>query len=594
MSGAKKRKYSDEYIKYGFTVTERNGIHLPQCVICHTVLSNDALRPGRLERHLSTNHKALKEKPKEFFTAKLHELNRMKLDSSGVIHQETWKLVEASYELSLLIAKAKKPHSVGETLVKPCLLRAANTVLGEESQRKLSKISLSDNTVKRRIDELAEDIKEQVLDKIKASRFFAIQCDESTDVAHLCQLLVYSRFVDEGTVKEEILFSAALETTAKAIDVFSKVHEFFQEYGLSWEKLVGVCTDGAPAMIGSRSGFVKLVKEKNPAVTGTHCVIHRQSLASKTLPGNLRSSLNLAIKVVNFVKNSSLNSRLFAALCSDLGTDYKTLLFHTEVRWLSKGNMLSRLYELKDEVEIFLQKQKQDKLYEAFREEDFQLSLAYLVDFFEAINNLNLKLQGRNTNIIAHSDVIRAFTEKIHLWKRKVQVGNFSSFSHLNELLSEKTKIEQYDVTKEVSSHLDSLAEEFIHYFPDVSMENSLWTLVQNPFNTDVELLLESLQEEAIDLKCDSSAKRDFETMKLEEFWVKYLPMYPKVGEEALRVILPFSSTYLCEAGFSALVVLKTKQRNRLDVENDLRCALSSFNPRISDLVRKKQQHPSH
>lgn len=122
-------------------------------------------------------------------------------------------------------------------LVKPCLLSAANTVLGEETQRKLSKIFLSDNTVKRhRIDKLSEDIKEQVLDKIKASCFFAIQCDESTDVAHLCQLLVYSWFVDEGTVKEEILFSAALETTAKAIDVFSKVSEFFQEYGLLWEK----------------------------------------------------------------------------------------------------------------------------------------------------------------------------------------------------------------------------------------------------------------------------------------------------------------------------------------------------------------------
>ena len=79
----------------------------------------------------------------------------------------------------------------------------------------------------------------------------------------------------------------------------------------------------------------------------------------------------------------------------------------------------------------------------------------------------------------------------------------------------------------------------------------------------------------------------------MEEFWVTYLPLYPKVGEEALRLILPFSSTYLCEAGFSALVVLKTKQRNRLNVENDLRCALSSFKPRISDLV-KKEQHPSH
>ncbi|KAF2361029.1 hypothetical protein FHG87_008213 [Trinorchestia longiramus] len=187
--------------------------------------------------------------------------------------------------------------------------------------------------------------------------------------------------------------------------------------------------------------------------------------------------------------------------------------------------MLSRLYKLKDEVEIFLQKQKLDKLYEAFREEDFQLSLA---------SELSPK--------------------KFIFGNEKYKLGTF-------------------------------------HH---VSMENSLWTLVQNPFNTDVELLLESLQEEAIDLKCDSSAKRDFETMKLEEFWVKYLPMYPKVGKEALRGIFPFSSTYLCEAGFSALVVLKTKQRNQLDVENDLRCALSSFNPRISDLVRKKQQHPSH
>ncbi|XP_068205161.1 protein FAM200C-like [Palaemon carinicauda] len=143
---------------------------------------------------------------------------------------------------------------------------------------------------------------------------------------------------------------------------------------------------------------------------------------------------------------------------------------------------------------------------------------------------------------------------------------------------------------KEADLELEKLEAELKH----VSMENSLWTLVQNPFNTDVELLLESLQEEAIDLKCDLSMKRDFETMKLEEFWVKYLPMYPKVGEEALRVFLPFSSTYLCEAGFSALFVLKTIQRNRLDIENDLRCVLSSFNSRISDLVRKKQQQPSH
>ena len=70
--------------------------------------------------------------------------------------------------------------------------------------------------------------------------------------------------------------------------------------------------------------------------------------------------------------------------------------------------------------------------------------------------------------------------------------------------MSEERKLKQHGLvkTKEVLSHLDSLPEEFMHYFSDVTMENSLWALVQNSFNTDVELLLESLQEEAIDLKC--------------------------------------------------------------------------------------------
>ncbi|XP_042204398.1 protein ZBED8-like [Homarus americanus] len=159
----------------------------------------------------------------------------MKLDTTGAFHQETFKVVEASYELSLLIARAKKAHSIGETLVKPCLLSAANIVLGDESQKKVSKISLSDNTVKCRIDELADDIKEQVSDKIKASSIFAIQCDETTDVAHCRLLLVYFRFVDEGAVKEEMLFSTSLETPSKASDVFAKVSDFFKKVIFHWK-----------------------------------------------------------------------------------------------------------------------------------------------------------------------------------------------------------------------------------------------------------------------------------------------------------------------------------------------------------------------
>ena len=54
-----------------------------------------------------------------------------------------------------------------------------------------------------------------------------------------------------------------------------------------------MCTDGAPNMLGSRSGFLALVKRKNPAMAGIHCIIHREGLASKTLPAALRSHLEV-------------------------------------------------------------------------------------------------------------------------------------------------------------------------------------------------------------------------------------------------------------------------------------------------------------
>lgn len=65
-------------------------------------------------------------------------------------------------------------------------------------------------------------------------------------------------------------------------------------------------------------------------------MIHRQALAAKTLTEEKRNALNLAIKIVNYIKHSAINTRLFAAICEDLSASHMTLLFHTEVRWLSK------------------------------------------------------------------------------------------------------------------------------------------------------------------------------------------------------------------------------------------------------------------
>lgn len=92
---------------------------------------------------------------------------------------------------------------------------------------------------------------------------------------------------------------------------------FLENNNLSWANLCGICTDGAPAMIGSRSGFQALVKHRAPAVKGVHCLIHRQSLASKTLPEPLSNVLQQSINLSNYIKGSASNTWIFKELCEE-------------------------------------------------------------------------------------------------------------------------------------------------------------------------------------------------------------------------------------------------------------------------------------
>ena len=130
--------------------------------------------------------------------------------------------------------------------------------------------------------------------------------------------------------------------TIKGKDIFNIVDEFFKKNDLEWLKLVGCTTDGAPAMLGRKSGFPSYVKAFSPEIIFTHCFIHIFAFCAKVLPPELLSCLQKIVKIINFAKTSALNTRLFANLCADLGSDHKYLLFYIEVLWLSRVNMTKK------------------------------------------------------------------------------------------------------------------------------------------------------------------------------------------------------------------------------------------------------------
>lgn len=214
-----------------------------------------------------------------------------------------------------------------------------------------------------------------------------------------------------------------------------------------------------------------------------------------------------------------MNSRLFTLLCEDLDSDHKVLLFHTEVRWLFKGNTLARLYELKEEVILFLEFKEKHDLLTMFKDDTFQYTLAYLTDIFGALNELNLKLQGRNGTIISNYDYIQGFIAKLQLWNKKLSSENVISFSRLFEAI--KNKKLDANLKADIKTHLQALEDEFHRYYRDIDSESPIWHMTRNPFVVDVLQLPEEVQEEFLEMKADSSMKDNFHLLNWRNFGSK-------------------------------------------------------------------------
>ena len=288
----------------------------------------------------------------------------------------------ASYQVSELIAQNMKAHTLGESIILPACKKIVCTMLGNEAALKISKIPLSDDTVRKRILEMSSDIEKNVSGNKLQSSDFALQVDESTDITNQAQLIAFVRFINENEVANQFLFCKELSVTTKGEDVFNILNDYLDKWQLSWKSCVDICTDGAPSMVGCIKGLVSFIKKKNENVIVTHCFLHREALMSKTLGENLREVLDEVVKMVNFIKVRPAKSRLFEKICTNMDSQHKRLLLHTDVRWLSRGKVVTRVHELRQELLAFFEAMKQSHFCDLLQCKFWIAKLQYLADIF--------------------------------------------------------------------------------------------------------------------------------------------------------------------------------------------------------------------
>ena len=147
----------------------------------------------------------------------------------------------------------------------------------------------------------------------------------------------------------------------------------------------------------------------------------------------------------------------------------------------------------------------------------------------------------------------------------------------------------------DIAEHLSCLKGEFDHYFPEITTK-CCW-FITKPLTAPVTAIPDSEEEtqnDLLQLQTNSAAKIKWEELWLPDFWIAMTSSYPHLTLIALQYLWPFPSMYLCETGFLALVEMKTKYCNHLEVEDDLRCCLSNTATDTDELVAKVRCQPAH
>ena len=311
------------------------------CLVCRQ--SFITLKLYNLKRHHGQKHDVIAKLNDSARNTKLQLLKSNLLAQQNVFQKAVSKdkaIVNASLRISQIIAKKMKPFSDGE-FVKDCLLAAVEE-LAPTKVKDFRKISLSRQTVTRRIDLISNQISNTLKTASNSFTYFPLAFDETTDILDTSQLSIFVRGVnDEMKVNEDFLDVIGLKERTTGSKVKDAVVKCAEDHGLDLKNLIGIATDGAPSMVGRNAGALTLILsyidslKKGSSATDEmficHCFLHLENLCAQVL--DMSHVMKVVVTTVNVIKHNALKHRQFQQYLIELESEYGDLLYYAKVPW---------------------------------------------------------------------------------------------------------------------------------------------------------------------------------------------------------------------------------------------------------------------
>lgn len=273
------------------------------CLLCRKFYADKKIY--NIQKHFDTNHKDVNNQFPLSSGKRFREILRLKENLASekrvvkVFLDSNELITLATYKIAFTLAKYGKAYGDGE-MVKELLSSTIEILcenIEEETKTKILKqincLALSHQTIARRIEDIANEMENSLKENLRTCLAFSLQTDESNDVRDISQLIFWVRFITtEYDIREEMLGFVPLELHTCGVDILNAFHSIQNKFNLDVHKFASISTDGAPAMIGSKVGFVTRLKrelkekEVNSPLISYHCIIHQENLCAKVLGAN--------------------------------------------------------------------------------------------------------------------------------------------------------------------------------------------------------------------------------------------------------------------------------------------------------------------
>lgn len=285
----------------------------------------------------------------------------------------------------------------------------------------------------------------------------------------------------------------------------------------------------------------------------------------------------------------------------ELDAKYRDVMYFINIRWLSCGKVLNRFNELLPEIIQFVEAEKMDSQLETIKSYAWQHELFFLCDLVNHLNELNLKLQGREKLIFDLVKTVNEFRLKLDLFKNEIEEEDYTCFPTLLKNFDEPGVYN----TNRFIEFIDVLISEFDTRFSDFKLHDLAFKFIKNPFDFDstkIDELSKIFEVKKSHLEFDFALVKgedQLKTLSCTEMWKRLVSEHSflVLNDILLKYFCMFGTTYLCESTFSTLLRRKNKYRNMLSqcsLESEIRCELSKNEPDFVKMAKTKECHPSH